>query len=694
MLKSIWLKVFVPAALRTLLALPLLLSAGSAPAVETIIGGGTGAALVPLAPIPSESVWETPYQTRQFHLHEAYAKARALSKAALQDPVKSAAMDLYDVTYYDLQLDVDIAQNILTGTTLVRGAVVGADLDSVQLHFMDNMTVGAARSAGLPAGFARGSDLVTVALDRPYLAGETFTIEIDYQGDPAGDYWGWSQAQGQPLVWSLSEPFGARHWWPCKDLNTDKADSVDLHVTVGSLYVVASNGTLQGVTSPQPGVSTYNWRERYPIATYLVSVTIHPYAVFSDTYTGLNAQTMPVTHYVVPSTLTAAIAGYAPTVAMIGAFAGVFGEYPFLDEKYGHAHFAWGGGMEHQTCTSMYPSLYGQDIIAHELAHQWFGDLITCADFQHIWLNEGFATWCEAVWREHNEGPAGYHDQMDANRYFGAGTVYVEDLSNFWAIFDYGLTYQKASWVVHMLRHVLGDEDFSAALAAYRQAHQYGVATTEDLQAVCEDVSGLSLGPFFAQWIYGAYFPVYQVSWTSRPEGAQHRVDVRIAQTQTNTGIFTMPLDVRVTTTAGAVDFTVQNDQAVQWYDFLVDDLASAVVIDPDGWVLCQKSDGGISGLPLPSAGGPELVGAFPNPFNPSTQIVFTLPAPAPAVLAVYDVGGRRVAELARGDFPAGESRIRWDGADAAGRPAASGTYFARLTAGGVSLVRSLVLVR
>jgi hypothetical protein len=245
-----------------------------------------------------------------------------------------------------------------------------------------------------------------------------------------------------------------------------------------------------------------------------------------------------------------------------------------------------------------------------------------------------------------------------------------------------------------MLRHVLGDEDFFAALAAYRQAYQYGVATTEDLQAVCENVSGLSLGPFFAQWIYGAYFPVYQVSWTTSPQGAQHRVDVRIAQTQTDTGIFTMPLDVRITTAAGSVDFTVQNDQAVQWYDFLVDDLPSAVAVDPDGWVLCQKSDGGVSGVPKPAVGGPELVGAFPNPCNPSTQIVFTLPAATFAVLSVFDVSGRQVAELARGDFPAGESRIRWDGADTAGRPAASGTYFARLTAGGVNLVRSLVLVR
>jgi len=608
-------------------------------------------------------------------------------------PGADKAMDAYDVRFYRLVLDVNPATYILTGTTTVEAVVTAASLSQMQLDFSFQLSASAARAGGSPATLAYDAGILTIDLDRTYTAGETVSVEIDYAGNPTSSYFGWSSHGGQPLVWTLSEPYGARVWWPCKDVNTDKADSVALDVTVPSNLIVASNGVLEGVTTPAAGKSTYHWRERYPIAPYLVSITAHPYAIINDEYQTLAGGTMPVVHYVVPSELAAATVGLAPTVDMLGAFAQAFGEYPFVLEKYGHAHFTWGGGMEHQTCTSLGIGSYPEYIIAHELGHQWFGDLITCADFSHIWLNEGFATWMEAYWKEVRYGAASYHAEMAAARWMGGGTIFVENPGSFSAIFDYYLTYLKASWVPHMLRHVMGDADFFSGLQQYRAERGYASATTAQFQAVMEAACGLDLSAFFQQWIYSEYFPRYDYAWVREPAGAGWRVRLRIEQSQFNTGLFTMPLDVRIETENGPLTFVVQNDQAEQWYAFEVPSYPAGLSLDPDNWVLCEKRFQGTSDVPEAEA-VVYLLGAAPNPFNPRTTVRFSLPRDLDVRLDLYDAAGRLVAVLAEAPFAAGEHGVDWDGRDRQGRAAASGTYYARLRAGGDVRTVPLTLVR
>ncbi len=649
---------------------------------------------IPLAPLPDQPVWSQAYQDRQLDVYEALGKIRGYQAAAMEAPVQTAAMDDYDVTFYDLNLDLDPFARILTGTVSISAQVVAASLSAAEFNLMNNMNVTDVRVAGGSVAFTHLSGLLDVTLDRSYLQGETFTVTVDYSGNPAGDYFGWDIYEAEPLIWSLSEPYGARVWWPCKDVNTDKADSVDINVTVPDSLIVASNGLLESTSAPEAGKTTFHWRERYPICTYLVSVTAYHYIRIDQTYVGLQDQIMPITNYVFPDKAPAALLGYQHTDDMIHTFALAYGEYPFINEKYGHAHFLWGGGMEHQTCSSMAYNYFGETFVAHELSHQWFGDMITCADFHHVWLNEGFATWSEAYWIEQSQGEAAYHTMMNQRKYFGDRSVFVYDATDFNVIFDYWTTYAKASWVVHMLRHVLGDADFFASLAAYRQAYAFSSATTEQFQAVCESVSGLDLTPFFSQWIYGQYYPQYAVSWTRTAVVGGWRVDLRIAQTQLDAGIFTMPLDVRVTTTAGAENFVIQNDKAVQWYHFTVADYPSLVVIDPDDWVLCEKVDGAISGVAAALPPAPRLEGAVPNPFNPLTSIRFSIPVASSVQLVIYDLAGRKIKDLAPGYLAAGEHAVTWSGKDETGRAAASGTYFARMTAGSVTRVRALSLVR
>ena len=648
----------------------------------------------PLAAVPDESPYTHRYQTQQFRLQESETKTRLMAMMQVHDDARTANMELYDVTFYDLEMDLNPVSEILTGTTTVLVEVLGESLATMDLNLMNNMTVSGTTAAGNPATFAHINNVLTITLDRTYLTGEMVTVSVDYSGNPEGDGFGWDTYGGDPLIWTLSEPYGARHWWPCKDLNTDKADSVDLRVTVPDDLIVASNGLLESETVPSPGKKTFFWKERYPIPTYLVSLAIHPFATFSNTYTGLDGTTtMPVDYFVIPAYLSQAQMGYPVTVDMLEAFAGGFGEYPFINEKYGHAHFPWGGGMEHQTLTSLSYSAYTEHIISHELGHQWFGDMITCADFHHIWLNEGFATWTEAYWLEMSQGMVAYRQEMNDAAYYGDGTIYVENPNNFWEIFDYYLTYQKASWVPHMLRGVLGDEDFFAGLLAYRESLGYASATTEQFRDIMEEVSGRDLDNFFQQWIYGAGHPQYLVNYTTTAVAGGTQVQVRIEQTQSEPA-FDMTLQLKIDQMTGGQIHSIENNQRVQWYSFHVNGTVDGLELDPYDWVLCQINYGGVSDVPSLARNEPRLLPNVPNPFNPSTSINYELPADSHVMLSVYDLSGRLVRVLEDSQMAAGEHSVRWDGRDGQGLAQASGMYFVRLNAGGTTGLRKITLVQ
>jgi len=512
---------------------------------------------------------------------EADRKGALAKKQAEAVALMTPNMAFYDVTHYDIDLDLNPSSNMLSGTVITTATVVDQAINTLDLDLWSNLTVSAATSGGGATTFSRSGHVVTVTLDRTYAVGEEVVVGITYSGNPAGEFFGWSSHLGEHMIWTLSEPFGARHWWPCKDANVDKADALDIHVTVPSNLIVASQGLLIDTVNNIDTV-TYHWQTNYPTATYLVSLAIHPYVYQSDWYTPLaGGDPMEIAFYIYPDHVDDVAENYALTKDMIRQFALGYGEYPFVNEKYGHAEFNWGGGMEHQTISSM--GGWSEDLISHELAHQWWGDMVTCADFGHIWLNEGFATWSEAYWKETIEGVEVYRQYMDIASYYGGGTIFVEDVEND-NIFDSNLSYNKGSWIVHMLRGVLGDVDFFAGLAEYRAQYEYGSATTEQLRDVLEQVSGRDLDAFFEQWIYGEYYPIYSYGWTEGPGANQ--ITLTIDQVQTNTGLFTMPIEVHVHSAAGGQGFTVENSEASQSYVLDVNDVVSSVEIDPNKWIL------------------------------------------------------------------------------------------------------------
>lgn len=597
-----------------------------------------------------------------------------------------------DVTYYRIDLNIDIDAEEIDGSVLVNGWIGMDQPDSIELDFADEMIVDSVKFYGELCPFVHESDYLKVpAPETTIPEGYSFSVEVFYHGTPPYTGFGafnFDTHANIDHIWTLSEPYGARDWWPCKDDPSDKADSVDIIITVPEEQIVASNGILVSETNVGNERKQYHWQETYPICTYLISVTTYPYTVWQDEYIAMNGDTLPLNYYVYPDHYESVYDNYLLTNDMMEVFAQRFGEYPFMGEKYGHAEFGRGGGMEHQTLTSLGGS--SQWLIAHELGHQWWGDLVTCASFHHIWLNEGFARFSEAIWEEAYNGIQAYKDYWQSHEYYGPGTIFVENPNSVGNIFDGNLSYNKAGWIVHMLRGVMGDSLFFESLQSYvyHDSLAYGAVTTEDFQTVCENVSGLDLGDFFQQWIYGEYYPQYAVSWEMLDTD---ELIVTIEQTQ-NWQTFRMPIQLNVTTPTETLSFTVENESTYETYNLgLIGADVIDVKLDPDNWILKDVVYLSIDSN-LPQSEQLVIYPAYPNPFNPETTLSFFIPeniGQSLAKVVVYDLKGSLVSIIWDGSIQPGLFTLKWKP-----KNVASGSYFIRLTTLNTSYSQKVQLVK
>lgn len=528
---------------------------------------------------------DAPHPMRDAEARLKAARSQSFQEAALRETL-DPNQEQYDTRYIDLDMTFDTVTQTVDGSIMIRVTVTGTPISTLVLDLDAALSVDGAGLAAI--AWSQAGDLVTLTLDRTYDPGETLDVQVDWAGSPDEGHgaFGFDTADNKPLIWSLSEPFGARTWFPIKDTPSDKADSASIKFTVPKPMTAVSNGTLEQVVDLGTQ-RRFEWMERYPIAIYLISIAAHEY-VAASTVVDTDAGPLPMTNWSYASSAAAAAASLPTLEAMMLAFEDAFGPYPFMGEKYDQAQFNWGGAMEHQTATTTCCFQY-DFLTAHELAHQWFGDQVTCESFTEIWVNEGFASWSEAYWEEVVGGPEAYRQEMVSGKYLGGGTVRVpeEDLDDFGRIFSGQLTYEKGSWVVHMLRWVLGDTDFFAFLKAYATdpALTYGVAGTDDVQRVAEEVSGLDLQAFFDQWIDQPWYPTYALSWDKTGQPGAWNLTVELSQLQTH-HIYTMPVEIRVTTTGGSQDFVIDSDEVTETVVFPLLDEPLDVELDPNDWVL------------------------------------------------------------------------------------------------------------
>jgi peptidase M1-like protein len=524
----------------------------------------------------------------------------------LVQPPTDPLQDRMDVLHCDLVITLDMSSTDIPSAALTMTAenIGPGSLSQCVLDFDDNGGLMAVSSVDDGAGsplthtHSGAEDRIFINLPAPVAVGNTFTVRVFYSGTPniAGHFgapYRRSTHSGVPVIYTFSEPYGARFWWPCKDVPEDKF-TIDLHVTCpdasysGHPLSVASNGDLVSVAD-NGSTLTFNWSEGHPLSTYLVSICCTNYQQASGTYTALDAMTtMEVAHHLYPEYYASESPELPRTIEVMEFFAQTFGEYPFLDEKYWTASHSSGSGMEHQTCTSM---PYGNLATAyhrrniHELSHSWFGDLITCENFDHLWIQEGWATYCEALFHEHRWGVADYHSFVDAWSTSDSYPIVSSQADNF----NNGIVYRKGAWVLHMLRHVIGDADFFLAASNYiaDPSLRYGTAVTDDLQAHYEAVTGQDLSWYFDQWLYRASRPSYEWSWNWHTEGSDAVIDLMIEQTQSD-DVYIMPIDFQVNLSGGGSQvITVDNTQRLQAFAVNVGTgTPLSLTFDPDNWLL------------------------------------------------------------------------------------------------------------
>jgi aminopeptidase N len=607
----------------------------------------------------------------------------------------------YDVISYQLNLDLFPENQHLDGAVTIHGRSLTNGLQQIEIDLYQNLSVNSVDQGGTQINFRHRNQLLTVYLISPLSEDEPFSLTVYYEGNPQESTYrsfGWSlHGQSVPIIWTLSEPYGSPAWWPCKDDPGDKADSVELNIGVPQGLIVASNGLLSGITTTTDGRPTYHWQTRYPIATYLVSLAISNYEIFSDRYDYSDSDSMELLFFVYPEHLEKARVDLGITSLMLKFYARIFGEYPFINEKYGMAIFPWGGGMEHQTITS-----YGAGLIqgnhrydyinAHELAHQWFGDALTMRHWSHIWLNEGFASYAEALWFEEQNGKEFY--QTYINNFDSPpleGPLFVSDSLNENALFS-RTVYDKGAFTLHMLRGVLGDSVFFRSLKQYASDRRfaYGNVTTEDFQLVCEEISGMSLSWFFQQWVYRGDRPLYEVLWSTSGTGPY----TTIAQiTQKNSMPFKMPVQIRLQDMVQDTSITIWDSLAYQQVEFETDFKPTDFLFDPLNWILktvsIKQSEDDLRKTPKTFS----IYQNYPNPFNPETRIPFTLPQEADVILEVYNVLGVRIYQE-NVKYPAGYHSFLWRGETNNGTAVPSGIYFYRLRTPSASATRRMILLR
>jgi len=564
----------------------------------------------------------------------------------------SALTDDYDIKYHRLEWNINPNNYYISGT--VTTYFMPKEANFVALHFdlANTLQVNSVTFHGQEVEtYSQSNNMLTINLPNSLSMSELDSVSVTYEGAPPSNGFGsFAQAthSGNPVLWTLSEPYGARDWWPCKQDLSDKIDSIDVLVRTPVAYKVASNGLLQEIIE-DGNEHIYHWKHRYPIPAYLIAIAVTNYAEYSDFVPVENGEPIEVLNYVFPENLEDAQQATTATVEIMQLFNELFGLYPFSEEKYGHAQFGWGGGMEHQTMSFM--GGFSHLLQAHELAHQWFGNKVTCGSWQDIWLNEGFATYLEGLTYQYDLGPNTWNNWLSGkiNHVTSApdGSVFVYDTSSVSRIFSSRLSYSKGAMLLHMLRWKLGDDAFFQGVRNYVDAPElaFGYAKSDDLKGYLEAESGQDLTEFFDDWLYGQGYPSYQVRWFQ--EGSTLYVRLNQQTSHASVDFFEMPVPVRFLI-SGGIDTTIVFDHTYDGQQFAIEVPGNVGIVyfDPQQRIVSRNNSVTKGSFTNTEAALLEGVQVFPNP----VQDELNLSLPAGTILEqarLYHANGQLLGQWA-----------------------------------------------
>jgi len=577
-------------------------------------------------------------------------------KSATLTVAQIAETEKYDVHFYGLNLNMTNTSTYLNGTGRID-AKARTFLDTAIFELFSTLTISDIRLNGTSVPFTRLGSAVKVSVNM--IEGQSFSLSIDYFGTPptaqtnplggSGMTADDSPSWGNRVVWSLSEPFSAFEWFPCKQSLRDKADSSFVSITVPDSCKAGSNGILTRIDTLGNGFLTFNWEHRHPIDYYLISVAVAKYVDYSIYANPVGAPNpILIQNYIYdnPQTLPNFLAEINETADFIELYYTLYGPYPFENEKYGHCMAPISGGMEHQTMTTQ--GYFEKTLTSHELAHQWWGDNVTCASWCDIWINEGFASYSEYLMLE-NLYPAEKNQHMlDVHTNVmnqNGGSVWVLDSLNEARIFSGRLTYDKGAGIIHTIRYLINNDSvFFDALRAFQVSFKDSTATGVDFKNFIADFTGTNLDAFFEQWYFGEGYPTYSIRWEQVGQDALVEIS-HSGSKPAVTPTFTNPIDLtfnRSTLSDTTIRFDINSNTQV----FSISNLGTlsstnTVVIDANNWVINQT--GTIvqdNSLALSEIEENNEILIVPNPSNG----LFTLTnVPDFAPILVYDMFGKVV---------------------------------------------------
>lgn len=583
--------------------------------------------------------------------HSAIVESETKSALKIIQGTKNLNTGNYDLKYHRLEFTVDPSVAFISGD-ITSYFEAKENLNEVIFELSNNMVVSQVMQRGTALSFLQNNDdEVVITLSQVQNTGVLDSLTISYSGNPISSGFGsfeQSSHNGDPIIWTLSEPYGAKGWWPCKQDLNDKIDAIDIYVTTprynasNEEYMLAANGLEQSQVVDGNNKTTH-FKHQYPIPAYLIAIAVTNYEIYTHTVAN-NGNPFDIVNYVYPEHLNSAQANTGITVDIMDLFTNLFEEYPYASEKYGHAEFGWGGGMEHTTVSFM--GSFSRGLIAHELAHQWFGDKITCGSWQDIWLNEGFATYLSALVIEEFDGEPSFKswriDKINNITSQTGGSVYISatDTSSVSRIFNSRLSYNKSAMVLHMLRKKLGDATFFQGMKDYLSDvnYAYSYAKTEDFILKMENASGEDLGEFFNDWIYGEGYPSYHLE-AHRMNPSEINITVNQTQSDNSVSFFEAPLPIRLYGTGGQeVDLILDN--TTNGEEFIVEAAfeIGIIVVDPEYDLITKNNN--VLGLTDNTMAAELFI--YPNP----TQNEFHIQKPRELTLykiEIFDALGRKI---------------------------------------------------
>lgn len=569
---------------------------------------------------------------------------RYTTKEAPYNGKNHASFDFsgFDVKYYRCIWESDPAIRYIKGEVTIYFTFSKA-LKEISFDLRNALLVDSVIQKNKHLPFIRRNDTLIIQLSDISKVGELDSVTIFYQGVPANSGFGTftnSIRKDQPVMWTLSEPFGARDWWPCQNGLDDKADSIDIYIITPKQYTAVSNGLRQSVIAEGERKTTH-WKHRYPIASYLVCLAIAPYEEF-ESYYMIGKDSLLMQTFCYEDSLAVFKEKTALVIESMRYFTELLGTYPFIKEKYGHTQMIRSGGMEHQTNTFI--SSPDESLMAHELAHQWFGNTITSGSWNDIWLSEGFATLLASMDME-RKYPATVHatrkKEIDKITLLPNGSVYVPEIKSVSRIFDSRLTYSKSSRILNMLRFILGDSTFFKGVNTYLKdvTLQFGFAHTADFKKNMESVSGKNLSYFFTDWVYGQGYPSYKILWSQ--SGSNH-VTIKVNQTTSDSSVsfFALPIPLLFKNITQQKTVIVDNTFNGETFFEKIGFIADTVLIDPDYWLITKNNS---SEKIIDNTGPIDEVLIYPNPVYNSLHIYLKNSEANKATLKLFDASGRLI---------------------------------------------------